>query len=253
MTARSKSTKSSRPAPARATVKNAVKKKLSTKTKPAKASKKPNPTPTKTTKTALKKSSITRCDWVGNNELYEKYHDAEWGVPHADDRLMFEKLTLESFQSGLSWITILKKRDNFRKAFHNFDARKIARYGDKDFDRLMNDAGIVRNRLKIEATISNAKVFLELTKRQSFASFLWGFMQDGPLIHKRKTMSEVPGQTELSKEISKALKKEGFRFVGPTTVYAFMQSMGMVNDHTVSCARYKPCAKLQRAFKRPTS
>ena len=166
---------------------------------------------------------------------------------------MFEKLTLEAFQSGLSWITILRKRDNFRKAFHNFDVRKIARYEQKDFDRLMNDTGIVRNRLKIEATISNAKAVLELSKRQSLSSFLWGFMEDGPILHERNSLAEVPSQTDLSKTISKALKREGFRFVGPTTVYAFMQSMGMVNDHVIGCPRHKACAKAQRAFKRPVS
>jgi DNA-3-methyladenine glycosylase I len=224
---------------------------MTPKPKAAKASKTKRPK-AKTGASGVKRAATRqRCWWVGDNPLYEKYHDEEWGVPHSDDRLMFEKLTLEAFQSGLSWITILRKRDNFRKAFHNFDAKKVAAYGKKDFDRLMNDTGIVRNRLKIEATISNAGVFVELTRHQSFAKYLWGFLEDGPIVNERKSKGEVPGQTPLSISISKALKKDGFRFVGPTTVYAFMQSMGMVNDHLISCPRYHPCAKAQRAFKPP--
>jgi DNA-3-methyladenine glycosylase I len=177
-----------------------------------------------------------------------RYHDQEWGVPHADDRRLFEKLVLEGFQSGLSWITILRKRENFRRAFHGFDAERIARYGARDIERLMGDAGIVRNKLKIEATINNAAAYLRLVKRQPLAHFLWEHIDGKALQNRFGSMSEVPAQTEASKRISKSLKKEGFKFVGPTTVYAFMQSVGMVNDHLVTCHRHTPCAQLQRSF-----
>ena len=195
---------------------------------------------------------ITRCPWAGITDAeYMRYHDEEWGVPLTDNVRLFEKLVLEGFQSGLSWLTILKKRDNFRRAFHGFDANAIARYGGNDKARLMADAGIVRNRLKIEATIDNAKAYLALSKKQPLSVFLWGILDGGPIIHQRATMKDVPAQTDLSKRISKALKAEGFRFVGPTTVYAFMQSGGMVNDHMVTCHRHAPCAALQRKFKVP--
>jgi len=195
-----------------------------------------------------------RCPWVGIADAeYQRYHDEEWGVPHADDRLLFEKLVLEGFQSGLSWLTILRKRPTFRKAFANFDAARIARYGEADRARLMADTGIVRNRLKIEATIDNARAYLKLRERTSLAAFLWNFVDGRPIVHERRSMADVPAETELSRAISKALKKEGFRFVGPTTVYAFMQSSGFVNDHMVDCHRHAPCAKLQRAFRGPVS
>ena len=193
----------------------------------------------------------TRCRWAGTDPLYVRYHDEEWGVPKTDDRALFEKLVLEGFQSGLSWITILRKRDNFRKAFHGFDPARIARYGDKDKARLMADAGIVRNRLKIEATIDNARALLKLQERASLASFIWDLAGSRPQINTHRSFKSVPAETPTSKAISKALKKEGFRFVGPTTVYAFMQSTGMVNDHLVDCPSYEPCARLQRAFKMP--
>jgi DNA-3-methyladenine glycosylase I len=197
---------------------------------------------------------LVRCPWVGIADAeYQRYHDEEWGVPHADDRLLFEKLVLEGFQSGLSWRTILNKRPAFRAAFHNFDAARIARYTEKDKARLMADAGIVRNRLKIEATIENARAYLALRQRTSLAAFLWGFLDGKPIIHERRSLRDVPPETELSKTISKALKKEGFRFVGPTTIYAFMQSSGFVNDHMVDCHRHAACAKLQRAFKAPVA
>jgi DNA-3-methyladenine glycosylase I len=190
------------------------------------------------------------CTWPGlDRPIYTRYHDEEWGVPKKHDRELFEKLVLEGFQAGLSWITILTKRDNFRKAFHGFDAARIARYGEKDIARLMADPGIVRNRLKIEATIANAKAYLALRKKTTLAAFLWSFLDDGPVQNTFATMKDVPAETELSKRISKALKAEGFRFVGPTTIYAFMQSVGMVNDHVVGCARHRECAKLQRAYK----
>lgn len=194
----------------------------------------------------------TRCPWAGiADPVYARYHDEEWGVPKTDDRAMFEKLVLEGFQSGLSWLTILKKRDNFRKAFHGFDAARIARYGAKDIARLMADAGIVRNRLKVEATIDNAHALLKLQERTGLATFLWGFIDGRPQINRHRSFKTVLPQTDTSKTISKALKAEGFRFVGPTTVYAFMQATGMVNDHLVGCHRYEPCAKLQRMFKAP--
>jgi DNA-3-methyladenine glycosylase I len=200
------------------------------------------------------KTELVRCKWAGIGDTeYTRYHDEEWGVPVTDDVRLFEKLVLEGFQSGLSWLTILKKRDNFRDAFHGFDASRIARYGDKDKARLMADAGIVRNRLKVEATIDNARALLALQKKTSLAAFIWGFLDGKPLIHERREMKEVPPQTDVSKRISKALKAEGFRFVGPTTVYAFMQSTGMVNDHLVTCHRHRPCADLQKAFVLPAA
>ncbi len=196
--------------------------------------------------------TLTRCPWAGIADAeYARYHDEEWGVPLSDDRRLFEKLMLEGFQSGLSWLTILRKRDNFRRAFHDFEPARVARFGAKDIARLMGDAGIVRNRAKIEATIANAKAYLQLSKRQRLGSFLWSFLDGKPHIHERRGSKEIPAQTELSKRISKALKAEGFGFVGPTTVYAFMQSTGMVNDHLVDCHRHGPCAKLQRAFEAP--
>jgi DNA-3-methyladenine glycosylase I len=199
-----------------------------------------------------KKPSPERCPWTGiGDPIYERYHDEEWGVPHADDVRLFEKLVLEGFQSGLSWLTILKKRDNFRHAFDGFDAERIARYGARERTRLMGDAGIVRNRLKIDATIDNARAYLKLRERKSLAAFLWSFLEDGPIQSNARSMSDLAPATDESKRISKALKTEGFRFVGPTTVYAFMQSVGMVNDHLVSCHRHAPCAKLQRSFKPP--
>ncbi|HVY43903.1 MAG TPA: DNA-3-methyladenine glycosylase I [Hyphomicrobiaceae bacterium] len=195
---------------------------------------------------------VERCPWVGlNDPEYARYHDEEWGVLQRDDRALFEKLVLEGFQSGLSWRTILNKRDNFRKAFHNFDAARIARYGAKDIERLMSDAGIVRNRLKIEATIDNARALLKLSKRQRLSDFLWELVDGKPRVNRFRSGKEIPAISDDSKRISKALKAEGFRFVGPTTIYAFMQSTGMVNDHLVSCHRYEACAALQRSFKLP--
>lgn len=189
---------------------------------------------------------LRRCDWPGiDDPIYTRYHDEEWGVPLVDSRLLFEKLVLEGFQSGLSWLTILKKRDNFRRAFDNFDAEKISRYGKRDVDRLLQDAGIIRNRMKIEATIDNAKAYLALSKQMPFAHFIWGFVDASPLQNKLATVKEAPAATETSTRLSKTLKNEGFRFVGPTTVYAFMQSSGLVNDHLVDCHRYRPCQRLQ--------
>ena len=195
---------------------------------------------------------VVRCPWVGiADPIYTRYHDEEWGVPQGSDRALFEKLVLEGFQSGLSWLTILRKRENFRKAFDGFEADRIARYGAKDIARLMADPGIIRNRLKIEATIDNAKAHLKLSTRVSLSNFLWGFLDGRPQTNQHSSFKTVPAETPLSTAISKALKAEGFRFVGPTTIYAFMQSTGMVNDHVVSCHRHGPCAELQRRFKVP--
>lgn len=197
-------------------------------------------------------SAIVRCPWPGiEAEIYSEYHDTEWGVPKFDDRALFEKMLLEGFQAGLSWLTILRKRDNFRAAFAGFDAEVMARFGEDDVARLMSDAGIVRNRAKIEAAIDNARAFLRLSERQSFAAFLWGHLEDGPVVNAWRSFDEVPAQTPVSKRMSKALKSQGFRFVGPTTLYAFMQSVGMVNDHLVDCHRHGPCAKLQARVKLP--
>ena len=196
-------------------------------------------------------ADLMRCPWAGSDPIYVRYHDEEWGVPHADDTRLFEKLILEGFQSGLSWITILRKREHFRKAFHNFDAAKIARYSEKDVARLMADEGIVRNRLKVAAAIDNARAYLKLREKTTLAALLWSHLDGKPILNRFASPKQVPPQTAQSTTISKALKAEGFRFVGPTTLYAFMQSTGMVNDHLESCHRHGACAKLQRAFKPP--
>jgi DNA-3-methyladenine glycosylase I len=196
--------------------------------------------------------TFERCPWTGlADPSYQRYHDEEWGVPQADDRRLFEKLVLEGFQSGLSWLTILRKRENFRRAFDGFDAARIARYGARERARLMADTGIVRNSLKIAATIENARAYLKLCEKTSLAALLWGLLDGRPIVNLYRSMSEIPAETEQSRRMAKALKGHGFRFVGPTTIYAFMQAVGMVNDHLVSCHRHGPCAKLQRAFKAP--
>lgn len=190
----------------------------------------------------------TRCPWAGDDPLYIDYHDREWGVLNTDDRDLFEKLSLEGFQAGLSWITILRKRRNFRTAFANFDPEKIARFTDKKIDRLMQDAGIVRHRGKIEAARSNARAYLKLAESRSLSDYLWDFLDGRPIENKFRTMKDLPAKTPLSIKISKSLKSDGFKFVGPTTVYAFMQSMGFVNDHLVTCKRHKECARIARKF-----
>lgn len=191
---------------------------------------------------------ITRCPWTGDDPEYIDYHDREWGVPNADDQALFEKLVLEGFQAGLSWITILRKRENFREAFDDFDIEKIASYTDKKLQSLMTNAGIIRNRAKIEATRTNAQAFLRLSKRTKLSHFLWDFLDGRPINNNFQTMSEVPAKTPLSTKISNSLKSEGFKFVGPTTVYAFMQSTGFVNDHLKGCKRHKECAKIADQF-----
>ncbi|MBX9684038.1 MAG: DNA-3-methyladenine glycosylase I [Hyphomicrobium sp.] len=196
--------------------------------------------------------SITRCSWPGiEDPLYARYHDTEWGVPLTDSQALFEKIVLEGFQAGLSWLTILRKRENFRRAFDQFDADKVAKYQAKDVTRLMDDAGIVRNLAKIEATIDNAKAYIAISARQSFASFIWSHLDGPPIQNTLASYRDAPSQTELSKHLSRSLKAEGFRFVGPTTVYAFMQSSGMTNDHLVTCPRHSACRKLQLALKVP--
>jgi DNA-3-methyladenine glycosylase I len=188
--------------------------------------------------------SKTRCRWAGTDPLYVAYHDKEWGVPVYDDQTLFEFLILEGMQAGLSWITILRKRENYRKAFDNFDARKISRYKDARIDKLMNNAGIIRNRLKIHAVIANAKAYLETQKEfGSFARYIWAFVNDRPIVNKFKSMKDIPAQTETAKMMSKDLKKRGFKFVGPTICYAFMQAVGLVNDHTIDCFRHKEVQK----------
>ena len=182
---------------------------------------------------------VTRCQWLGNDPLYVDYHDKEWGVPIYDDQLLFAKLILDGAQAGLSWITILRKRENYWAAFDNFDPAIIAQYDDAKVEELMGNAGIVRNRLKIQAAIKNAKGYLEIMESEgSFSDYLWQFVGGTPIQNTWQTMAEVPASTAESKAMSKALKKRGFSFVGETICYAFMQAVGMVNDHTVDCFRH---------------
>ena len=179
---------------------------------------------------------MKRCDWVSTDELYINYHDNEWGKPVYDDATIFEFLVLESFQAGLSWITILKKREHFRDAFDQFDYKKIALYSEEKVEALMQNAGIVRNRLKILATINNAQRFLEVQKEfGTFSDYIWSFVGGKPLVNSFKSIKEVPATTEISDALSKDLKKRGFKFLGSTVVYAHMQATGMVNDHIVDC------------------
>ena len=176
-----------------------------------------------------------RCSWAGPDPIYLAYHDTEWGVPERDSRALWEKLILDGFQAGLSWITILRKRDNFRTAFEGFDPQVIAGWGEAEVQRLLADAGIIRHRGKIEATITNARAWAEIEARDGFDRFLWDYVDGVPLQPHRATMADVPAETPLSRQISKDLKKAGFKFCGPTIVYAFMQATGMVNDHIVTC------------------
>jgi DNA-3-methyladenine glycosylase I len=190
-------------------------------------------------------SDIERCGWA-STELYCDYHDKEWGVPVHDERLLFEFLVLEGAQAGLSWLTILKKRENYRKAFDNFDAEKVARYGAKETARLLNDAGIVRNRLKIAAAIANAQAFLKVQEEfGTFDKYIWRFTDGKVVQNKWKSMKEVPAKTPQSDAMSKDLKQRGFKFVGSTICYAHMQATGMVNDHLVACFRHKQVARLR--------
>lgn len=193
---------------------------------------------------ALKKkinSTIIRCPWVPiNDKLYVLYHDKEWGVPVRDDKKLYEFLVLESFQAGLSWRTVLYKRENFKKAFANFDPKKVSKFDRAKIKKLLNNAGIIRNRLKIEATINNAERFLEIQKEfGNFSKYQWQFTKNKSIIHKFKTNSDYPEKIREAEEMSKDMKKRGFKFLGPAVLYAHMQAVGMVNDHTVNCFRYK--------------
>ena len=180
-----------------------------------------------------------RCAWSGKEPIYLEYHDKEWGKPVYDDQTLFEFLTLETFQAGLSWITILKKRENFRKAFDGFDYKKIANYSDKKIASLLLDAGIIRNKLKVNSAVTNAQAFMKIQEEfGSFSTYIWGFVDGKPIKNKFKSMGDMPANTPLSDTISKDLKKRGFKFVGSTVVYAHMQATGMVNDHLTSCFRY---------------
>jgi DNA-3-methyladenine glycosylase I len=183
---------------------------------------------------------IARCAWVSDDTLYIEYHDKEWGVPVHDDRLLFEFLILEGAQAGLSWITILRKRENYRRAFDNFNPKKVAGYDSKKIDELLNDPGIVRNRRKIESAIKNAAAFMEIQKEfGTFDSYIWKFVGNRSIQNEWEKLSEIPTATKESKEMSNDLKKRGFSFVGPSICYAFMQAVGMVNDHIKGCFKYK--------------
>lgn len=188
-----------------------------------------------------------RCPWCLSTELYIKYHDEEWGVPVHDDRIHFEFLVLESAQAGLSWLTVLKKRENYRKAYANFDPGKVAKFGAEKIEELLHNEGIIRNRAKIEASVNNAKVFLAIRKEfGSFDEYIWSFVGHKPVVNGWKTLSELPPKTELSDAVSRDMKKRGFKFLGSTVIYAHMQAVGIVNDHLVSCFRYKAVAKTAR-------
>lgn len=196
----------------------------------------------------MTKAARTRCAWCGQDPLYVDYHDAEWGVPVHDSRELWETLILEGFQAGLSWITVLRKRENFRNAFSRFDPEKIARYGARDVARLLADPGIIRSRSKIEATIGNARAYLAMRDSGiDFSRWVWGFTQDAPLQGNRKKQADVPASTPLAEGLSKALKAQGLKFVGPTIVYAWLQAVGIVNDHVASCFRH---AELKRPRRR---
>jgi len=195
----------------------------------------------------LHADGLTRCPWPGEDPFYMAYHDTEWGVPEYDDRALYEKLMLDGFQAGLSWITILRKRDNFRRAFEDFNPETIARYDEKKVHALMDDAGIVRNRAKIEGAITSAKCYLTIMEQgPGFSALLWNFMDGQPKVNRFKTTATVPASTPLSVRISKELASRGFKFVGPTIVYAFMQATGMVNDHLVTCHCHETCGKQTR-------
>ena len=185
-----------------------------------------------------------RCGWVGSEQIYLDYHDTEWGVPEYDSRALWEKLVLDGFQAGLSWITILKKRDGFRSAFQGFDPNVIAEWGADDVTRLLADPGIVRHRGKIEATITNAQAWQRIEANEGFATFLWKYVDFTPVQNQWDRLDQVPASTEISVQISKDLKKAGFKFCGPTIVYAFMQACGLVNDHLTGCPCHGPVAQI---------
>ncbi len=193
--------------------------------------------------------SKSRCAWCGTDPLYVQYHDTEWGVPLYDDRRLFEFVILDGAQAGLSWLTILRKRENYRRAFDGFDAEKMARYGEGKIRRLLADPGIVRNRLKVASAVDNARAYLRLREEEGpFTEYLWSFVGGQPRQNRWRTLSEIPAKTPESEAMSKDLVKRGFRFVGPTICYAFMQAAGMVNDHLVNCFRYEECRALARSI-----
>ena len=182
---------------------------------------------------------MKRCEWANSNALMKQYHDKEWGTPEHNDQMLFEFLILEGMQAGLSWNTILQKRENFRKAFDNFNYNKISVYDEEKIEKLLQNKGIIRNRRKIEAAITNAKAFLEIQKEfGSFDAYIWGFIDHKPIQNTWKYLQEIPAKTEMSETINKDLKKRGFNFIGPKIIYAFMQAVGMVNDHIIDCFRY---------------
>lgn len=186
-----------------------------------------------------------RCEWVlADDPLYIRYHDEEWGVPLYDSRALFEKLILDGFQAGLSWRTILHKRDNFIQAFEGFEPEKIAAYGDTEIEKLLQNEGIIRSAAKIKATIGNARAWLKMQEEQEFSDYLWDYVGGKPILNQYEKMSDLPAKTEISEKLSKNLKKRGFKFCGPVIVYAFMQAVGMVNDHELSCPRYQACKAL---------
>jgi DNA-3-methyladenine glycosylase I len=189
--------------------------------------------------------AIARCPWPGEDPLYRAYHDDEWGVPEYDDRALYEKLVLDGFQAGLSWITILRKRENFRRAFDQFDPAKIARYGERQIGRLLKDEGIIRSRLKIEAAIAGARIWLDVMEKEpgGFTQLIWKHVDGKAQMNRFKRMGDIPAKTEMSEKLSKELKARGFKFCGPVIVYAFAQAIGMVNDHIVTCHRYAALAQ----------
>ena len=192
-------------------------------------------------------SQPKRCEWCSDDPIYQSYHDSEWGVPNYDDQTLFEFLLLEGAQAGLSWITVLRKREGYRKAYHDFNAEKIARYTDKKIASLLENPNIIRNRLKVQSAIKNAKAYLEVRdKHGSFSDFIWQFVEGSPVQNRWKSLKEIPVTTDVSDHMSKTLKKNGFNFVGSTICYAFMQATGMVNDHVLSCHRYQTCKALGR-------
>jgi DNA-3-methyladenine glycosylase I len=197
-------------------------------------------------------SELKRCHWPGDDPLYLSYHDTEWGVPEFDSRALYEKLVLDGFQAGLSWITILRKRENFRKAFHDFDPHKIARYGKRDVDRLLKNDGIIRSRAKIEAAIRGAQLWLEIEEKEpdGFSGLIWKHVDGKPKVNRFKNRDQIPAQTELSEDLAWDLKQRGFNFCGPVIVYAFAQAIGMVNDHVTGCFRHAECVKLAERAKK---
>lgn len=194
-------------------------------------------------------TEIKRCGWCGDDPLYVRYHDEEWGVPVHEEQKMFEMLLLETFQAGLSWITVLRKRENFRKNFARFSPEKVAAMTDEELERILLNKGIIRNRLKVYAARSNARAFLEVGEKEgSFCTYLWNFVDGRPIVNQRGAMAEMPATTDLSVRISKDMKKRGFKFVGSTVIYAHLQAAGLVNDHLVDCFRHAECVRLGRGL-----